>query len=227
LFSGELWTELATGEAPRHLFLGWLIENYFFIEAATMRLPVGIAGTQDLAARRLFSKHFCEEYDHHHFFEAALAAAGIDAHSLKARTPLPTTLAICHHMREAGRRDPLAYAACSGFLESTGDDHSRAHAFFDRLTEHFDGADGAVVGPLAEHARLDEGYQHCGMLRLIADAIGPVPLARADAALESARLLVETLEAWSLDIRRHYDSPEALRPGLRRYRPCRNEPVHA
>jgi hypothetical protein len=88
---------------------------------------------------------------------------------------------------------------------------------------HFDSTNSPIVGPLAEHARLDEAYQHCGMLRLVSEAIGPVTRARADAALESARLLVETLEIWSTDILRHYSNKRALAGGVRRYRPLEFE----
>lgn len=219
LFSGPLWVALAEGNAPRSLFLGWLIESYFFIEAATTRLPIAIASARPPAVRRLFAKHFSEEFDHHHFFRRGLEAAGITLTMLEARAPLPSTSAIRNHMRDAGRRDPLCYAACSGFLESTGEDHDRAHEFFDRLATNFDREGAPVVGPLAAHAQLDEQYQHCGMLRLVAEAIGPVTRVRADAALESARLLVETLHVWSCDILRHYGNAAGLSGGVRRYRP--------
>lgn len=219
LFEGPLWTGLASGAAERPVFLGWLIESYFFIEAVTARLPVAIAGSRDPAVRRLFAKHYSEEYDHHHFFRKSLAAAGVDPETLADRTPLPGTLAVRNHMRDCGRRDPLAYATCSGFLESTGDDHARSHAFFDRLASHYDQGQAPVVTPMADHARLDEGYEHCGMLRLVAEAIGPVTRTRAEAALEAVRILVETLDVWSADILRHYRDERALPGGVRRYRP--------
>lgn len=223
LFAYPLWTGLTDGTAPRSVFLGWLIESYFFIEAATARLPIAIAGCANLAARRLFAKHFAEEFDHHHFFAKALEAAGVDQAALSSRAPLPGTLAVRNHMRACGRRDPLAYAACSGFLESTGEDHVKSHAFFDQVALHFDGKAAPIVSPLAEHARLDEAYQHCGMLKLVAEALGPVSRARVEAALQDARLLMETLEVWSTDIWHHYQEPDSLTSGVRRYRPLRYE----
>lgn len=225
LFTHPLWAGLTEGTVPRQVFLGWLIENYFFIEAATARLPIAIAGCDNLAARRLFAKHFAEEFDHHHFFAKALDAAGIDEAMMCKRTPLPSTQAVRNHMRACGRRDPLAYAACSGFLESTGDDHVKSHAFFNQVALHFDGENAPIVSPLAEHARLDEAYQHCGMLKLVAEALGPVPRARIEAALQDARLLMETLNVWSSDIWRHYQEPDSLAIGVRRYRPLHYEQV--
>jgi pyrroloquinoline quinone (PQQ) biosynthesis protein C len=219
LFSGLLWTKLATGQADRPLFIGWLIETYFFIEAATTRFPVAIAACQVPDARRILARHFFEEYDHHHFLTKALSAAGFHAESLSRRTPLPGTMAVRNHMRYYGRRDTLAYVACSGFLESTGDDHIRSREFFEQLTLHFDDAEGRIIEPLAAHARLDENYRHSGMFSQVVHALGPVSSQRADAALEAVRMLVETLELWSTDILRHYCDNRALLGGVRRYRP--------
>lgn len=223
VFSGPLWISLADGTASRSVFLGWLIESYFFIEAATGRFPVAVAGCQVQEARRILAKHFTEEYDHHHFFAKGLIAAGIDLAEIARREPLPGTMAVRNHMRHCGRTDTLAYAACSGFLESTGNDHVRAHEFFDRLTRNFDKDDGRIIAPMAAHARLDESYQHCGVFREVIRTLGPVTRARAEAALEAARILVETLEVWSTDILRHYADDRALKGGVRRYRPLELE----
>lgn len=219
LFSHPLWVALANGTAPKAMFIGWMIESFHFIEGATARLPIAISNSSDPVVRKIFAKHFSEEYDHHHFFARALAAAGLDATWLKNVEPLPGTNAVRNHMRACGRRDPLAYAACSGFLESTGSDHARSRAFFSHLAAHFDNSDASIIKPIADHARLDEGYQHCGFLGLVADAIGPVTRSRAEEAFQSAFLLLETLEVWSTDIQRHYRGVEALTAGLRRYRP--------
>jgi len=219
VFSAPLWTALADGTASRPLFLGWLIENYHLIEAATIRLPVAIAACAEPAVKRHFMKHFREEYDHHHFFRESLRAAGLDVAAVAASRPLPGTAAVVHHMRACARRDSLSYAACSGFLESTGEDHRRSREFFARIGAHFDAADGRIVTPLADHAALDEGYGHCGMLGLVARATATITRGRARRALADAYALVETLELWSADILRHYDGDAAVARAARRYRP--------
>lgn len=222
LFGHPLWVALAEGEASRPLFLGWLIENYHLIEAATVRLPVAIAACAHPVVKRHFVKHFREEFDHHHFFRQSLRAAGLDVATVEARPPLPGTMAVINHMRACARRDSLSYAACSGFLESTGEDHQRAREFFRRLGTHFDSGGGAIVTPLAEHAALDEDYGHCGMLALVVGAGGTVTRGQARRALADAHALVEALELWSTDILRHYDGSAALSGAARRYRPVRD-----
>lgn len=203
LFSHPLWTSLARGSAPRDVFLGWLIESYHFIEGVTIRLPMCIAACTDASARAVFVRHFAEEYDHRHFFLRALQAAGMGA-DVAQRRPLPGTGAVLNCMREAARHDFLAYAACSGFLESTGTDRNNAHAFFTRVAEHYASTSPGIVEPMVAHVRLDESYAHGLFLEKVCRHLGPLPRSRADRALQSAWNLLETLEFWSQDILDHY-----------------------
>lgn len=219
VFSHPLWASLADGTAPRTVFSGWLIENYHFIEAVMLRLPLAITKAETRGARRHFSRHFREEYNHFHFFEQSLDAAGLPPHRVAQLRPLPGTTAVINHMRDCARRDSLSYAACSGFLESTGEDHERSRSFFALVSSHFDPPDRSIVKPLSDHAALDEEYGHCGMLELIAKSLGPISRARATQALADAYALVESLELWSTDIHRHYLLANSLLPGCRRYRP--------
>lgn len=219
LFSHPLWTGLADGSASRPLFIGWLIENYHFIEAVTLRLPLVIAHCANPAARRHFTRHFAEEFDHHHFFQRALDAAGITKDRLRSLRPLPATAGVINHLRDCARRDYLSYAACSGFLESTGQDHERTRDFFGCVAAYFDSAGAPIVKPLADHAALDECYGHCGMLDLIIETMPSITRAHADQAVADVYALVETLELWSTDMMRHYAVPGALDELVRSYRP--------
>jgi len=216
LFGHSLWRALAEGRASQETFLGWLAESYHFIEGVTLRIPAVIAATSERAVRRHFVKHFSEEYDHHHFFAVALTRAGVPLGAVRDAGPLPGTRAVLNWMRDCGRRDPLMYAACSGFLEATGADRSGARLFYAELSRHYD---PSVVAPLAQHAALDERYEHGGFVEKIAGEIGSVSRARADRALAAVHGLVETLELWSSDIERHYCEASQIAVGsVRRYR---------
>ena len=221
VFGHTLWTSLRDGLASRALFTGWLLESYHFIEGVTFRLPSVIAACADPRVRRHFVRHFAEEYDHHRFFMASLTALGIAPDTVRRARPLPGTQAVLNWMRACGRRDPLAYAACSGFLEATGSDQRSARHFYAELSRHYDTPSGAIIGPLAQHAALDEGYRHSGFIERIALEIGPVARARADSAVEAVRGLVETIDLWSTDVERHYRTERAIPVrGVRRYRPA-------
>jgi pyrroloquinoline quinone (PQQ) biosynthesis protein C len=210
LFGRGLWKALVEGTASFTQFAGWLLENYHFIEGVNDRLGSATAYAQNRAARRHFAQHYREEYDHGGFFLEALQQLGIHRQDVDASLPLPTTRAILHHMRRCARNDSLQYAACSAFLESTGGDRSNARAFFDAIAKHYAPTRPQIVAPLVAHLDLDEDYGHNGVLERVAPMLAPITAARASAALEAARALVELLQLWSADIAAHYTDADAL-----------------
>ena len=206
LFSHPLWQGLVAGTAPPGQFAGWLMENYQFIEGVNDRLGSATAYCRSRAGRRHFARHFREEYDHGEFFIQGLLALGFSRDAIYASRPLASTRGIINHMRRCARQDSLFYAACSGFLESTGGDRSNARAFFDAVTENYASDRPAIVSPLIAHLELDEEYGHNGVIESVGPYLGPISHARASAALQAVRALVEGLELWSSDIVRHYSS---------------------
>lgn len=210
LFGHELWRGLVDGTLDRRIFVGWAIESYWFIEGVLDRLPMATACSENQKLRSVFAHHFSEEWDHFHFFTRTLDVLGVTAEQRKVGQPLPSTRAILHWMRNAARRDPLRYAACSGFLESTGADRTAARSFFDHVAERYDTPDRAAVTPMAEHVTLDEDYGHNTMVENAANCFSSISRERAQKALQSAYGLLETLEMWSSDILRHYAAPSSL-----------------
>ncbi|WP_338847252.1 iron-containing redox enzyme family protein [Massilia sp. W12] len=215
VFHHDFWVRLTDGSASRTEFMGWLLENFYFIEGATIRLSAVSAACKHKKMRQHFSKHFTEEYNHHHFFMKALKLAGMTEQQVRQHNPLPSTMAIMNHMRECARRDPISYAACSAFLESTGENRVSSMQFFDLLSKHFDTDKIGIIKPLVDHAHLDEDYGHNDWLEKICAELPVLEMERANQALQSARTLVEHLSAWSDDMQKHYGAKtleEALRP---------------
>ncbi|TFW33644.1 hypothetical protein [Massilia horti] len=210
LFAHPLWTGMAQGSLPRSVFIGWVVESWWFVTGIQERLPMAIACCEDPTLRAMFARHFAQEWDHFRYFERALDELEVTLEERKRSLPLPATRALLHLMRAAARVDPLRYAVCSGFLESTSSDRADARAFFDRVAIRYGGADQACVRPMAEHLALDEEYGHEGVVRRVTRAVGPIERARACSALRDAFALVETLEMWSTDILRHYQSSAAF-----------------
>lgn len=209
LFSHPLWIGLSDGTLSHEVFVGWVLETWFFIDGVLDRLPMAIAHTEHRGMRQVFMKHFAEEWDHAHFFTRALDRLGISAADRAVTRSLPSTRAIQDWLRNAARRDPLRYAVCSGFLESTGNDRAVAREFFRNITSHYDCNGNHAVQPLADHVSLDEDYGHGHSLDNALIALGSIQRTRASAALQSAYGLVETLEMWSTDILTHYGVPGA------------------
>jgi pyrroloquinoline quinone (PQQ) biosynthesis protein C len=150
----------------------------------------------------------------------ALNVMGMSEPEVLATRPLPGTVAVLDHMRRAARTDPLEYAACSGFLESTGEDRVGAATLFARLTRHYASDKPQAMQLLADHMHMDGVYQHNSVVENICARIERLPVDRASAALQAAMLLVETMEVWSSDILRAYTN-RALPPraGFGRLRP--------
>jgi pyrroloquinoline quinone (PQQ) biosynthesis protein C len=220
VFGHALWTSLADGTASRTQFAGWLLETYHFIETVNSRLALAVAECRNVEARDLLLHHYTEEWDHHHFFMAGLRSFGFDPEVVLGARPIPGTLAVVNCMRNAARRDPLHYAACSGFLESTGEDRTAGRQFFAQLIRHYCPDNPDVIQPMIKHLDLDEDYGHNGMLSLIYPTLGFVTAGRLAGAVGAVAELVETLDLWSTDILRTY-AHEASLPGhgVRRYRP--------
>jgi pyrroloquinoline quinone (PQQ) biosynthesis protein C len=216
LFGHQLWLGLADGSLPRSVFIGWSIESYWFILGVLDRLPMAIAHSRDNQIKEVFRHHFAEEWDHFIFFERSLDILGVTANQRAEGEPLPTTRAVQNWMRTAARQDPLCYAVCSGFLESTGRDRSTARAFFDHLGANYGDEGIRAVAPMADHVSLDEAYGHGGFVEKIIAHESTLDVKRARAALSSAFGLVETLEMWSTDILRHYVDMNALPLGATR-----------
>lgn len=210
VFDHSLWRALASGTAPRSVFEGWLLENFHLIEGVTLRLGAAVAHCADDAMRRHFIKHFTEEYDHCEFFRRSLRVLGVSDESLLRSEPLTVTRAVIDWMRDASHHDPLCYAVCSAFLESTGADRQSATEFYARLSQAYE---PRAVKPMAAHASLDEQYGHVGFLEKICAEIDGIDVARADRALRTLWGFVETLTLWSTVIERHYADGRPLFPG--------------
>ena len=204
LFSTPFWEKLMSGKANRTELVGWLLENYHFIEGATVRLSMVVSTCRNERIREHFAQHFIEEYDHHKFFMRSLNILGISKEMVKAHRPLPSTLAILGHMRECGKRDAISYATCSAFLESTGEDRKDASTFYDLLDQYYDQEGPGFTKPMRAHSTLDEDYGHNEWLEKICSEVEILERERADDALQSARTLVETLKLWTSDIGRTY-----------------------
>lgn len=219
LFSHLLWQRLATGQATRAEFIGWLLESYHFIEGVNDRLSLAVAACPQQEVRELFARHYTEEYNHSAFFLKALAILKIDAATARSSQPLPGTRAIMSFMRQCARQDPLRYAVCSGFLESTGEDRIRACNFFTLIGEHYTAGQPEAIRPLIEHVKLDEAFGHNNLMEAVTARLGTLSVKRASEALSAGAMLVETLERWSTDILRNYVG-EAFRArcGLEQYR---------
>lgn len=227
LVSHPLWGLLASGEASQAQFVGWLVENFHFIEGIHDRLAVAISECDDPDVRALLTEHYSEEHDHSIYFMSSLNALGYDPKTILSTRPLPGTRAVLNFMRQCGRRDSLQYGVCTAFFEASGGTREAAEQFYGLLMKPYIGEKLEAIDPLVEHVALDNAAGHDSFIDDFVNQIGPVPLARASAAISACALLVETLYLWTTDIMRAYDQPHVvLRNTAQQYRYPDREPVN-
>ncbi|MEI2386404.1 iron-containing redox enzyme family protein [Breoghania sp. JC706] len=204
LFSHSLWTSLAEGSARPAVVDGWLIESYHFIRGANARLSYAASLCPDPRIKAIFAHHYVEEYDHYEFFAQSLRARAIDVDDVDRQGPLAATRAVLNMARKAARTDPIAYAACSGLMESTGSDADRARTFYGKVAEHFDKSGSGFVRPMIAHVNLDEKFEHGSVMADVLDPIPVLTVEHANRVLQTVFQFKETLMMWFSEVQTHY-----------------------
>jgi hypothetical protein len=149
-------------------------------------------------------RHHVEEYDHYKFFADSLTRRGINPNVVERLGALVTTSAVINMIRRAARIDCLAYAACSGLLESSGCDASRARSFYNSVAAHYDKGGSGFVEPMLRHIDLDEAYEHGHVMSDIFTPIQRIEPERADRIVECVFQFKEALLLWFDDIQTYY-----------------------
>jgi hypothetical protein len=121
-FEHPFWERMMSGRGSARLFTGWLIELYHYTKNANRHMPLSCAHAHEKPIKQLRAKHYAEEWNHYHYFMKSLKALGFTESQIAESVPLPMTLALSNFMRQAARRDILAYSICSAVLEGTTTD---------------------------------------------------------------------------------------------------------
>jgi hypothetical protein len=216
LFSQLLWRFLLSGKAERSLVNGWLLESYHFIRGASARLAYATSLSNDERVTPYFLDHHLEEYDHYGFFEDALRRRNV---KFADAVPLPSTEAIINFARMAARRSPLHYMACSGLLESSGSDTTRAVEFYRTVATYYDEDQSGFTEPLLAHVLLDQEYQHGSICARILRNFDRIETRLANDVLDTAERFKDTIVYWFKDVYRTYASAgrETFGPRSREY----------
>lgn len=206
-FSHPFWQVMINGEGSARLFAGWLFELYHYTKNANRHMPLAAAECSDKVVKTLFAKHYHEEWNHYHFFARALSAMGYDRKAIENSKPLPMTMEMSNFMRQAARRDSLAYAICSAVLEGTTVDRQSFNPFYEAVVTHYD-IPRAAVQPIYDHLDLDLKYQHSNLFRDICAANGNLSAERASLVLSYGHQMVEHIWMWTDNIWNYYKNSD-------------------
>jgi hypothetical protein len=201
----SLWDEMV--EHPSvPLIYGWLLENYFYLGAASGHVSAAISSCPDPVIRRVLVKHLEEERDHARVLRVGLDAVRVPISPDRSR-PLATTVGFLGFLREVGAQDWKAYCLALTFLQATLTPGKPRHTeFYRRIISQCPAAQPLILA-MQRHDSIDEEMGHHG------DADELLSLLCSRHSIEQptiARASVLPQLAWSfLDgIRAHYRNGE-------------------
>lgn len=210
-FSHKFWDLMMKGDGSARLYAGWLFELYHYTKNANRHMPLAAAHCHNKEIKRLFAVHYYEEWNHYHFFARALKAMGYSKETVESSKPLPMTMEMSNFMRQAARRDSLAYAICSAVLEGTTVDRQSFNPFYESVKTLYSIPDEAVQ-PIYDHLDLDAKYQHSNLFRDICGHCGVINAEQASLVLSYGHQMVEHIWMWTENIWNYYSNPKNSLP---------------
>jgi pyrroloquinoline quinone (PQQ) biosynthesis protein C len=210
-FEHPFWERMMSGRGSARLFTGWLIELYHYTKNANRHMPLSCAHAHEKPIKQLRAKHYAEEWNHYHYFMKSLKALGFTESQIAESVPLPMTLALSNFMRQAARRDILAYSICSAVLEGTTTDRGTYNPYYQRSAELY-GVPKEAITPIFAHLDLDVQYQHSDLFRDILEKVPEMSAERASLVLDYGHQLVEHIWLWTDNIEKYYQVESNLVP---------------
>lgn len=210
-FSSNYWDRMTSGKGSRQLYTGYLLEIYHYTRNANRHMPMAVATcpTEWKSVKRLFAKHYEEEWDHYGFFSKALRYMGVDGSDVKNSVPLPSTLEMSNLMRQAARTSTMAYAICSAILEGTTEAKDNYGSFFKKIANHYD-IDDAAIKPIFDHLELDEQYEHKSLFKEICMEIPAIDEKEAIQTFSFGRQMIDHIFMWTEQIESHYGASRPI-----------------
>jgi pyrroloquinoline quinone (PQQ) biosynthesis protein C len=202
-FEHPFWERMMSGKGSARLFTGWLVELYHYTKNANRHMPLSCAHAHEKPIKQLRAKHYAEEWNHYHYFMKSLKALGFTEKQIAESVPLPMTLALSNFMRQAARRDILAYSICSAVLEGTTTDRGTYSPYYEKSAELY-GIPKEAIKPIFAHLDLDVQYQHSDLFREILEKVPEMSPERASLVLDYGHQLVEHIWLWTDNIEKYY-----------------------
>src|SRR5260370_4958344 len=166
-------------------------------------MPLSCAHAQEQQIKQLRAKPYAEEWNASHYLMKSLKELGFTERQIADSVPLPMTLALSNFMRQAARRDILAYSICSAVLEGTTIERKTYNPYYEKSAELY-GVPKSAVAPIYQHLDLDVQYQHSDLFHDILQHVPEMSADRASTVLDYGHQLVEHIWLWTDNIDRHY-----------------------
>jgi hypothetical protein len=153
---------LANGELPRDVLVGWLLETYHYVRDFPAAIAVGAAQAQG-ALKTVLERYVREETGHESFVLRTLRNLGLTQTEIEQSRPLVSTRLISLLMRELFEAYPCAVLLMAAMVEAQDPPEDEIEALQARICEAYD-LPPNTLRPYFEHQTVDSALGHCRLL---------------------------------------------------------------
>jgi len=161
--------EFVSGELPKIVLLGWLLEMYHYIKDFPMAIEHA-AKRAEGALRDLLLRYADEETGHEEFVLQTLMNLGLTRDEVKSSIPLLSTRLVGLLMRELFELEPSSVLVVAAVIEAQDFNESQIAAFKNSINRHY-GIDLHAFDPYFQHQQIDVGLGHAELLASHLDLI--------------------------------------------------------
>jgi pyrroloquinoline quinone (PQQ) biosynthesis protein C len=154
--------EFASGELPKPVLIGWLLEMYHYIRD----FPDAIEHAASWSSgplKALLQRYANEERGHESFVLDTLVNLGLTVEEVQNSIPLLSTRLIGFLMRELFELEPAATLMVAAVVEAQEFDAPQIDAFKAALHKHY-GIEASAFNPYFRHQEIDVGLGHAQLL---------------------------------------------------------------
>lgn len=194
--------EFATGELPKPVLLGWLLEMYHYIKDFPYAIEHGaLHATGRL--KDVLLKYSAEEMGHEWFVLETLVNLGISREEVETSIPLLSTRLIGFLMRELFELEPSSALMVAAVVEAQEFDEGQINTFKSSLQEHYD-VDARAFDPYFRHQQIDVGLGHARLLASNIDLVEVDDPQRLDRLVNKIHDLKHAFDLQSIEIKSYF-----------------------
>jgi pyrroloquinoline quinone (PQQ) biosynthesis protein C len=194
--------EFLTGQLPKTVLLGWLVEMYHYINDFPLAIEHGARHATG-KLREVLVRYAQQETGHQHFVTRTLVNLGVKREEVVTATPLLATRTVGLLMRELFELCPAATLMLAALVEAQEFDPEQSKAFRDRLQEVY-GVAPETFDPFFEHQEIDVKMRHAELFADHADLVAITDRAVLDQVVNKLHDLKHAFELQSLEIKSYY-----------------------
>jgi len=202
LRNNYIGAELAQGDQPKSVLIGWLFEAYHYIADFPKAIDHATKHASG-ALRKVLEIYADQERDHAEFVVRTLENLGVSRHELVTSTPLVSTRAIGWLMREMFEHEPSSALMMAALVEATEVDDDAVRPFKERISELYD-VPLTVLDPYFEHQEIDLAMGHADLFKNNAALVEITDRARIDTVVNNLHDLKHGFELQTLEIKQYY-----------------------